>query len=349
MNSAKMFFFVCCMSVIFSPISAFEQESISINKPIMRSPKPWHFSSDYVRCFCNLPSCVTTGYMCKSSGGGCFSDLQEQSSVYKGRHGCLELLSDKEQKSRCNSKGGINERTTIRRKDNPKSLFLCCHHDMCNHIESPQTKNIINNTLLGDVAEDSDNRFQQQQQEPFLYSNSEVWFRAATIAVPICGAVILFVLIALAVKILKSEHQNSAIRKLGPAMYAHPVPPQCKATNEKYGHQDHFERTYDNLLKKEYVVPTQHQNIFYSNQNEDFQRQIHVPLLVQNELLPSNSGKVYEKNERPNLIGCDTDSTKSIILEIEKNTDNCLDKNINSNVKYPGDIDKFCLEKAYLS
>lgn len=67
----------------------------------------------------------------------------------------------------------------------------------------------------GDVAEDSENRYQQQQQEPFLYSNSEVWFRAATIAVPICGAVILFVLIALAVKILKSEHQNSAIHKLG--------------------------------------------------------------------------------------------------------------------------------------
>lgn len=132
-------------------------------------------------------------------------------------------------------------------------------------------------------------------------------------------------------------------------MYVHAVPPQCKTNNEKYGHQDHFERTYDNLLRKEYVVPTHHQNIFYSNQNEDFQRQIHVPLLVQNEMLPRNSGKVHEKNERPNLISCDTDSVKSIVLEIEKSTDNCLDKNINTNLKYSGDADKFCTEKTYLS
>lgn len=131
-------------------------------------------------------------------------------------------------------------------------------------------------------------------------------------------------------------------------MYVHPVPPQCKSTNEKYGHHDHIERTYDNLLKKEYAVPT-HQNIFYSNQNEDFQHQIHVPLLVQNESPPGNSGKVYEKNERTNLMGCDTDSAKSIILEIEKSTDNCSNKNINCNVNYPGNIDKFCTEKTYLS
>lgn len=35
--------------------------------------------------------------------------------------------------------------------------------------------------------------------------NNELWFKAATIAVPICGAVILVVLIALAVRILKKE------------------------------------------------------------------------------------------------------------------------------------------------
>ncbi|KAJ8909396.1 hypothetical protein NQ315_014522, partial [Exocentrus adspersus] len=61
-----------------------------------------------------------------------------------------------EQKSRCNSKGGLNERTTIRRKDTPKSLFLCCHHDMCNHIESPQTKIFINNTILVFTTFDTD-------------------------------------------------------------------------------------------------------------------------------------------------------------------------------------------------
>jgi len=45
-----------------------------------------------VRCFCNLPVCVTTGYMCKSQGAGCFSDLEDYPDVYKARHGCLEML-----------------------------------------------------------------------------------------------------------------------------------------------------------------------------------------------------------------------------------------------------------------
>lgn len=57
------------------------------------------FVAENVRCFCNLPQCVTTGYMCKSSGGVCFSDLQDhphpRSTVYGGRHGCAELLPNK--------------------------------------------------------------------------------------------------------------------------------------------------------------------------------------------------------------------------------------------------------------
>lgn len=57
------------------------------------------YFSDDVRCFCNLPACVSTGYMCKSKAGGCFSDLlghsKPGSPFYRGRHGCLELLTDK--------------------------------------------------------------------------------------------------------------------------------------------------------------------------------------------------------------------------------------------------------------
>lgn len=37
---------------------------------------------------------------------------------------------------------------------------------------------------------------------------NELWFKAATIAVPICGAMILFLLIALAFKILRADHVN---------------------------------------------------------------------------------------------------------------------------------------------
>ncbi|KAJ8984980.1 hypothetical protein NQ317_016891 [Molorchus minor] len=226
---------------------------------------------------------------------------------------------------------------------------------MCNHIESPQTKNFINNTLLGDITSDSEGHYQQQQQqqqEPFLYSDSEVWFRAATIAVPICGAVILFVLIALAVKILKNEHQNSRLNKLGPATYKHTVPPRHKGTSEKYNH-GHVDNTYENLLRKEYI-PTHHKNTFFSNVNEDFQLQNEIPLLVKNELISGTSGNMNEANAKLNSFKCDLESGKSIILEIEKGTEQCpesnmMDNNANSTSNYlPHIIDKYSTEKPFI-
>lgn len=39
---------------------------------------------------------------------------------------------------------------------------------------------------------------------------NEIWLRAATIAVPICGALILFLLIAIAVKILRNDALDAA-------------------------------------------------------------------------------------------------------------------------------------------
>lgn len=104
-----------------------------------------------------------------------------------------------------------------------KSLTQCCHHDMCNHVDSSQTKDIINNTqgtLNSTNFIYNSHKFPETHpignlQQPIDYTDSQVWFRAATIAVPVCGAVILFVLIALAVKILRSENQNHATHKLG--------------------------------------------------------------------------------------------------------------------------------------
>lgn len=53
---------------------------------------------DVIRCFCNLPRCVSTSYMCqtaRSSSGGCFSELRSSDagdSVPK--HGCIEILQE---------------------------------------------------------------------------------------------------------------------------------------------------------------------------------------------------------------------------------------------------------------
>ena len=52
-----------------------------------------HTVDSELRCHCNLPSCVATGYMCKSAMGTCFSEIVDRSDLSKSRHGCLELLS----------------------------------------------------------------------------------------------------------------------------------------------------------------------------------------------------------------------------------------------------------------
>ncbi|GIY24586.1 uncharacterized protein CDAR_169461 [Caerostris darwini] len=51
-----------------------------------------------VRCYCNLPACVTSGYMCKSSAGVCVSDhFGFNGDLWQSRHACMELLNDEDQ------------------------------------------------------------------------------------------------------------------------------------------------------------------------------------------------------------------------------------------------------------
>ncbi|XP_019874280.2 uncharacterized protein LOC109602362 [Aethina tumida] len=314
-----------CLAVWFT-LGAGEEQAVSVNRAVGGGDDKWmRFSTDYVRCYCNLPACVSTGYMCKSRGGGCFSDLLDhsassssssgRSTVYRGRHGCVELLPEIDQKARCDNH---YENSKPYKFKHPKSLFVCCRHDMCNHVENPQTKNILNSTLFGHILEDSSNDPRQVtgHQETLLYSNSEVWFRAATIAVPICGAVILFVLIALAVKILKSENENSPSHKLGPALYIHHLPSQSKNSCEKY--PECYDRTYDNLLAKPH--PTDHHhNLLFLHQNEEPHRQIHAPLLLQNEVY----GDKNETNAKLNLI-----QNENVCDYLEKNTDHFPEVNI---------------------
>ncbi|XP_008197557.2 BMP and activin membrane-bound inhibitor homolog [Tribolium castaneum] len=282
------------------------EEPITVNKA-----RTWaRFSTDYVRCFCNLPQCVSTGYMCLSSEGGCFSSFLDHaghhSKDYRGRHGCLEFLSEE------------NRAICAAASNTKKTLTLCCHHDMCNHVDSPQTKDIINNTQQEPHATIGN------LQQPIDYSNSQVWFRAATIAVPVCGAVILFVLIALAVKILRSENQNHATQKLGTS-YEHHMPSQSKHGCDK------LERTYDNILRR-----SQHQKCLYQYQGDDLQR-IQVPLLIQNEIGTHHTGNKNETNAKLNLMQGDA-NVASVVLDIEKITTKCSKTNlvhhVNSDKKY---------------
>nr|CAH7723942.1 unnamed protein product [Callosobruchus chinensis] len=209
----------------------------------------------------------------------------------------------------------MHERTVIRRKESPRSLFLCCHHDLCNHVDSPQTKNLLNSTLLSDISEEQSQGYQHQQETTYLYSDSDVWFRAATIAVPICGA----------------------------PSHAHSSPSPAMQTLKDYV-PDRFDKAaYDNLLRKDYIPA--HHNLFNEESASHALQQpllahpsvavgpppsAYVPILAPPlaSVSPAHSADKNETNAKLNLIHCDSDSEKSIIFGIEKTPTNCCEANL---------------------
>ncbi|XP_031827745.1 BMP and activin membrane-bound inhibitor homolog [Nomia melanderi] len=149
-----------------------------------------------VRCYCNQPECVPQGYMCR--GRGCFTELPSNAdpSLLRVEHnaysGCLDE-SFKEQ--RC------------------PTGYLCCEQDLCNHVDSPAMRNRLNKTLQVLVGD----------QRPFLSpvqpinhggQSADGWFKTATIAVPICGLIVLLILASLAIRLLQPVPTQSD--KLGP-------------------------------------------------------------------------------------------------------------------------------------
>lgn len=58
---------------------------------------------------------------------------------------------------------------------------------------------------MDDAAENQSYDKVKYKQDGSSFTSSDVWFKAAIIAVPICGVVILLVLILLAIHILKTE------------------------------------------------------------------------------------------------------------------------------------------------
>lgn len=177
--------------------------AVSVDQIVSRQALERDTFPGVYRCFCNRQSCVKNGYMCKSEGHGCYSDLSDDLDFHKGKHGCIEQLSSEEERSCQNVPGSAQ---------GPKgSLLLCCHQDLCNHIDSPETRTKYNETLL---AVRSQLRLGEES-ERFEYTDHEaVWFRAATVAVPICGALILLILVVLALKLLRPEPQPLRPNKL---------------------------------------------------------------------------------------------------------------------------------------
>ncbi|XP_041979286.1 BMP and activin membrane-bound inhibitor homolog [Aricia agestis] len=185
--------------LVLYQIAAVISDEASSESSDLGTLEPKVKNDEGVRCYCNTAQCVSTGYLCRSAaGGGCYSELPARR--HHARHGCLHHLAESEEDALSQCQNGPSAGPPPR----THSLRLCCFKDLCNHEDSPVARARLNltNDAEGSVA-----------RERGAY-NGEVWFKAATIAVPVCGALILFLLVAVAVRLLKADALLHADRKL---------------------------------------------------------------------------------------------------------------------------------------
>ena len=85
--------------------------------------------SGEIRCYCDAPHCVATGYMCKSELNACFTKVLDPLNTNSPlTHGCLDPVANAADV--CSS-GGPSKSSDIFA---PLSATLeCCHDDMCNY------------------------------------------------------------------------------------------------------------------------------------------------------------------------------------------------------------------------
>lgn len=93
-----------------------------------------------IRCYCDSPHCVATGYMCKSELNACFTRvLDPRSSKSPLSHGCYEPV--------LNGGSACRADATHEAMHGPATLE-CCHEDMCNY-RGPQDLTYSREESLG--------------------------------------------------------------------------------------------------------------------------------------------------------------------------------------------------------
>lgn len=141
------------MVYVTEPLSAGDQ-----NPTIIQHHQPSSFnssssslssSSRLLRCFCNHPSCVATGSICKSTSAACFAQRRLGPSADSTiLYACAELLPVETDRRVClatavdnigergTSVGGREDRglrAIVRRSSSMTEETLCCATDMCNY------------------------------------------------------------------------------------------------------------------------------------------------------------------------------------------------------------------------
>ncbi|XP_013409167.1 BMP and activin membrane-bound inhibitor homolog [Lingula anatina] len=178
-----------------------------------------------VRCYCNEPHCIATGYMCKSRGQ-CFTQLMFDTTLSRSVHGCMESLSQ--------SASAVCDRPRdVARAQNPATqnpdmpIIMCCKEDMCNYMDSLDIS-ILVSTRTNETTYKQEAKQDQRDGSSLLFPSEEkaheksnhpsiereLWFKAAVIAVPIAGGFILIMLVLLAVRMLKHDASRLRHRKL---------------------------------------------------------------------------------------------------------------------------------------
>ena len=96
-----------------------------------------------VRCYCNLPDCVSQGYLCR--GSGCFTELPQPVGLKHPPN--QQLINGRSEHaavySGCLDDGSV-DRLCLRGR-------MCCEQDLCNHVDSPAVRARLNRTLQGNA------------------------------------------------------------------------------------------------------------------------------------------------------------------------------------------------------
>ncbi|GFV63611.1 BMP and activin membrane-bound inhibitor-like protein [Trichonephila clavipes] len=169
-----------------------------------------------VRCYCNLPSCVTSGYMCKSSVGICVSDhFGFNGDLWQSRHACLELLD--EDAKLVNPLECPQTFPDVVLKGGTYPARFCCKEDMCNYFRNavdPQDPVYrLNHSYMTGYLSNDDYFYRHGNSNHNNKNNDttvhqQMWFKAAVIAVPIAGGFILIMLIIMAARMLRADYKH---------------------------------------------------------------------------------------------------------------------------------------------
>lgn len=205
-----------------------------------------------IRCHCNESGCVTTGYMCKSQLGMCYSLVKhKEDTIDPGQtivvSGCADTLQREPRLRTCaeqellnndiyESDNDTNTNEAVKMSDitavesakglddakhsdvdSTERVLMCCTLDMCNYRDSYGLSIILDansNDLSGKGNEEDVDDNSPRKTHGELKPHKDLWFKAAVIAVPIAGGFILILLVLLAVRMLRtdSRHRKSILQ-----------------------------------------------------------------------------------------------------------------------------------------